>query len=57
VVRAAKDKGTRAGGGIEQYSIGMNHAASQKWFEVDRSALGLFCWRIGRSDIFATATA
>ena len=28
---------TRAGGSVEEYGIGMKHAAAQKWFEVDRS--------------------
>jgi hypothetical protein len=28
---------TRAGGSIEEYSVGMKHAAAQKWFEVDTS--------------------
>jgi hypothetical protein len=28
---------TRAGGSIEEYSVGMKHAAARKWFEVDTS--------------------
>jgi hypothetical protein len=28
---------TREGGSIEEYSVGMKHAAAQKWFEVATS--------------------
>ncbi|MEO6783683.1 MAG: hypothetical protein ABI407_19420 [Bradyrhizobium sp.] len=28
---------TDAGGSVAEYSIGMRHAAAQKWFAVDRS--------------------
>ncbi|WMT71131.1 hypothetical protein [Bradyrhizobium sp. Ash2021] len=28
---------TQAGGSVEEYSIGMKHAAAQKWFEIDPS--------------------
>jgi hypothetical protein len=28
---------TRAGGSIDEYSVGMKHAVAQKWFEVDTS--------------------
>jgi hypothetical protein len=28
---------TRAGGSVEEYSVGTKHAAAQKWFEVDTS--------------------
>jgi hypothetical protein len=28
---------TQAGGSIEEYSVGVKHAAAQNWFEVDRS--------------------
>ena len=27
----------RAGGSVDEYSVGMKHAAEQKWIEVDRS--------------------
>ena len=28
---------TRAGGSIEEYAAGLEHAAAQKWLEIDRS--------------------
>jgi hypothetical protein len=28
---------TRAGGSVDEYSVGMKHAAAQKWFEIDTS--------------------
>ena len=27
----------RAGGSVDEYTVGMKHAAAQKWIEVDRS--------------------
>lgn len=28
---------TRAGGSIQEYSVGMKHAGAQKWLEIDKS--------------------